>query len=123
MNDRVFAINDETRLVRVYKSSIARKCFDHNLPVLFCPVNMDPTNKYFNMAVWIRKTEEQDNFQKAVNAFEYYNCNHETGYYTAFYIPQCRTDRFSSERKKWHDTVNTNITYDYKYMQERGILK
>lgn len=122
MNKLEFAINNETMLVRVYKSSIAKKCFDHDLPVMVCPVNMYPLSKYYSCSVWIRKNDNYDTFDKAVNAFEYYNCNHETGYYTAFYIPMCRIDRFSGMKKAWNDTVNTNITYDTEYIKKEGIM-
>lgn len=123
MNKLEFAINNQTVLVRVYKSSIARKCYDHGLLVMFCPVNMYPLNDNYPCAAWIQKNDDCNNFQKAVNAFEYYNCNHETGYYTAFYIPMCRVDRFSGQRKQWNDTVNTLISYDHDYVTERGIIQ
>lgn len=126
MNDRIFAINDETRLVRVYKSSIARKCFDHNLPVLFCPVNMDPLNKVWNIGTWINNHNDDEftDFDKVINSFEYYNCNNETGKYSAFYVPYYYVDGFGNPCP-WYlseGVTNRFLSYDIEYAQRKGII-
>ena len=33
-------------------------------------------------------TENDYDFDKYVNSYEYYNCDHERGYYTTFYTPK-----------------------------------
>lgn len=70
--------------------TIARKLWDNgnnDKPIYFCPVNLRP-GPPFNPEICFYKTGE--NFEKCVNAFEFYNCTcKETGYYTAFYIVPC----------------------------------
>jgi hypothetical protein len=58
------------------------------VPCKFAPDLLSPNS----MAINICKEELEEildegesDFDKRVNAFEYYNCNYETGYYTAFY--------------------------------------
>ena len=52
-------------------------------------------------------------FEKAVNAFEIYNCtDNETGRYTAFYIPVVTVDRFTGKRPRrtrWERSNNMII--------------
>ena len=62
----------------------ARKLFDGGLPVVLCPVNLRPQ---WNTIATISNTIDDPDFDKHVNAFEYYNCIcNETGRYTAFYL-------------------------------------
>lgn len=50
------------------------------LPCMVYPDDFHPWIKPYSI--------EGEPFDKAVNAFEYYNCNSELGYYTAFYIKE-----------------------------------
>ena len=67
----------------------ARAAYNNGLTVLFCPVNMRPFTPW-HLEIDVNKNFEGYNgvtFEKAVNAFEIYNCtDNETGYYTAFYL-------------------------------------
>ena len=118
MNKYIFDITNETRLVRINKRT-ARKMYDHNLPVMFCPVNLSPVNKFYPAGIWLRKNAD-NSFTSRVNAFEYYNCNlRETGYYTAFYAPFCMIDSFTGKRLPFnYNNTGYNLTYDTKYAAE-----
>ena len=50
----------------------------------FAPCKMRPDA--FGSGPWA-PSDNNVFFDKIVNEFEFYNCNFETGYYTAFYIP------------------------------------
>lgn len=74
--------------IRVDKKT-ARRAYNNGLNVVFCPVNISPLNKW-----GLEMTMNCENlncnfieFDKLVNEYEFYNCNSETGKYTAFYIP------------------------------------
>lgn len=73
---------------RVTKT-VARRLFNEGVKLLFCPVKWNPECKEeYSLSFEIEKMNEPDlihDFDTQVNAFEYYNCNYETGYYTAFY--------------------------------------
>ena len=73
----------------------ARKAYNNGLSVLFCPVNMRPFTPWHVETVINNRAEGCNvSFDKAVNAFENYNCiNNETGFYTAFYIPVVECER------------------------------
>ena len=117
MNKYIIDISNTTRLVRINKRT-ARKMYDHNLPVMFCPVNLSPVNMYMP-GTWQKKSAE-DNFTSRVNSFEYYNCTgRETGYYTAFYAPYCMIDSFTGKRLPFdYNNTGYNLTYDTEYTAE-----
>lgn len=66
----------------------AKAAYNNGLDVLFIPVNCNPLSNYYNLEIWENKNLEgqYSNFESLCNAFEYYNCNNETGKYIAFYI-------------------------------------
>lgn len=57
-----------------------------------CACNTDPFSHYWNMCAWFHPEEEKqafdgyNDFDKFVNAYEYYNCSRETGYYASYYV-------------------------------------
>ena len=117
-----YNINGYTILKRINKR-IARKAYNNGLYVLFIPCKCSPTNTWFNLGIWEHKQldGQYETFDKLCNAFEWYNCNNETGRYITFYIPVCWEDRFSGERQyQGYYTENYNAieTYDYKYIRE-----
>lgn len=61
----------------------ARRHYNNGQSIILLPVKC-----YTEMFVF--ETEENYNkvrdFENLVNEFEYYNCNHECGYYAAFYV-------------------------------------
>ena len=61
----------------------AIKLYEMGEPVLFCPVKLIPGGAWGNGCIITK--EEGRTFEQVLNAFEYYNCNNETGNYTAFY--------------------------------------
>lgn len=90
MNKYSFTNNGKT-WERITKKQ-ARAAYNNGLTVLFCPVNMRP------FTPWHFEGYNGVSFEKAVNAFEIYNCtDNETGRYTAFYIPVVTVDRFTGE--------------------------
>ena len=62
----------------------ARAAYDSGFTVLFCPVKMRPFTPW-HLEICVDKSSGRS-FDNIVNEFEYYNCNKETGLYTAFYI-------------------------------------
>lgn len=62
----------------------AERLYEGGEPVLFCPVKLAPGGAWGNGCIVIK--ENGANFKQVLNAFEYYNCNNETGNYTAFYV-------------------------------------
>lgn len=83
---------------RISKTA-ARKLYNAGETIRICAVKMSPVNIWgayadatpaaftvvssdgFNTTVARNK-----DFETVVNAFRFYNCNHETGYYPAFYV-------------------------------------
>lgn len=51
----------------------------------FCPVNLNPENPWG--LLWHPSNNDMP-FDQLVNEYEIYNCNNETGRYTAFYVPR-----------------------------------
>lgn len=99
MRNYEFNVNGST-LKRIDKKR-ARKAYNNGLTVLFCPVNINPLSPW-RLAIPEHKAldGQAETFEKLCNAFEYYNCNNETGKYIAFYIPVAWFNRFSGERAK-----------------------
>ena len=64
----------------------AKKLYEMGEPVLFCPVNLIPGGVWGNGCIITK--QEGRTFEQVLNAFEFYNCNNETGKYTAFYIKE-----------------------------------
>lgn len=70
----------------------ARKLFNggkevYLLPNKANPIVLDPNYKGMYEPVVITKKGDEDNqFDRLVNSFEYYNCNNEVGYYAHYYI-------------------------------------
>ncbi len=76
-----------TGLKRINKT-IARKIYNNGGEVLFIPCLLNPLNNFYCLGIWENKDlqGQYDSFDNLVNHFEWYNCNNETGKYTAFYI-------------------------------------
>lgn len=68
---------------------IARKLFDNGEEIHLLPCKI-PNSALMNdgpiSPAIISKSGDKDQFNTAVNYFEYYNCNYETGYYAHYYI-------------------------------------
>ncbi len=76
-----------TGFKRINKT-MARKIYNSGGDVLFIPCLCNPLNNFYNLGIWENKDllGQYDTFDNLVNHFEWYNCNNETGRYTAFYI-------------------------------------
>ena len=99
---------------RIDKKS-ARRAYNNGLRVMLCPVNLRPGYPYHPKTSISGKAAAT--FEKAVNAFEFYNCtDNETGRYTAFYIPVVTVDRFTGETPTAY-TLGTVKQYDYSVME------
>ena len=118
MNNRYFYTQDGATLKRIDRRKAAA-AYNNGLDVLFIPCNLNPVNNFYNLGIWENKALDGQyrDFTALVNAFEYYNCNAETGRYTAFYIPVKTVDRFTGEAPT-AATLGTVESYDYNY---RGI--
>ena len=75
--------NDGKTWARVTKKQ-ALAAYDSGLTVLLCPVKMRPFTPW-HLEAYVDKSSGCE-FNTQANSFEYYNCNSETGRYTAFYI-------------------------------------
>ena len=75
--------NDGKTWARATKKQ-AMAAYDSGLTGLFCPVKMRPFTPW-NLETYVDKRSGCE-FNIQLNGFEYYNCNSETGRYTAFYI-------------------------------------
>lgn len=119
MNHKYF-YDKKLTLKRIPRNK-ARAAYDNGLNVLFIPVNCNPINHYWNLGIWENnKLDGQyHSFETLCNAFEWYNCNNETGKYIAFYIPVVTVDRFTGE-KPTERTTETIEQYDYSFL-ERGV--
>lgn len=60
----------------------ARKLFQNGSEVYVIACKLRPDNLYMPAV----KINPDYDFDKFVNAYEFYNCNNETGKYSAFYI-------------------------------------
>jgi len=92
--------------IRIDKKK-AKRAYNNNLTVIFCPVNLSPFSPW-GLDMPMNKENLNCNyisFDKLLNEFEYYNCNNETGKYTAFYIPVKR------------NSFDGFPEYDYKYLE------
>ena len=77
-----------------YKSSIleriskraARRIYDNGGELTIIACKLSPENTFYNFGITTNKAMHGATFDQFVNAYEFYNCNYECGYYAAFYI-------------------------------------
>lgn len=70
-------------LIRVNKTK-ARRLYNNGISIYLIPCKISPNSIWFG-TVELSQAIESD-FDKAVNAFKYYNCKYVTGYYPHYYI-------------------------------------
>lgn len=75
--------NEGKTWARVTKKQ-AMKAYNSGLTILLCPVKMRPFTSW-HLEIYVDKSSGCP-FNDTVSGFEYYNCNSDTGMYTAFYI-------------------------------------
>lgn len=85
MNRYSFTIAGRT-CERITKNA-ARKLYDSNKPVYFCPCKLRPGEPW-NPELLIEKSRTDGaTFAYMINSATFYNCTSETGRYLAFYAP------------------------------------
>lgn len=74
---------------------IARKMYNHGISILLLPCNVidsivDGSHPWLKPITISLFTSEDDSnkFDRAVNAYEYYNCNAELGYYSHYFVSE-----------------------------------
>lgn len=93
-NGHIFTNKHGERFRRINKTE-ARNRAANGEKIGVCACNLDPFNPFWNPCAWYDPIEEPeafdgfDTFDKFVNSYEYYNCNHEAGYYAAYYVEVC----------------------------------
>ena len=89
MNKELFFKSQGTTYKRITKPH-ARKLFNQGKLLCIAPVNANMYYNLCNLYIFINKYDYDNNeildFDKAINVFEYYNCNSELGHYTKFFV-------------------------------------
>jgi hypothetical protein len=83
MRNESYEMND--RIWNRVPKSVAQKAFEKGQSVILCPVEMNPASPWGVSALVDKETAESD-FERVVNAFEYYNCHAESGRYVKFFV-------------------------------------
>lgn len=90
-NGRIFTNQYGEKFRRINKTE-ARNRAERGETIGVCACNMNPVNPYWNATMWYHPAEELQafdgykSFDAFVNAYEYYNCSRETGYYASYYV-------------------------------------
>ncbi len=75
----------ETNGYKRIRKDEARRLYDDGVTVYLLPCKVYPDDNH----PWIKPYRmDGRSFNQLVNEFEYYNCNNETGNYTAFYTKE-----------------------------------
>lgn len=90
---------------RVNKAT-ARKMYNHGCSILLLPCKVGESALYESTSQnhWVRpysmslmtSEEETNRFDRAVNTYEYYNCNAELGYYAHYYVSEEELDKYNT---------------------------
>lgn len=76
----------ETKTLKRISKRAARRVYDNGGELTIIACKLSPENIYYNFGITTNKTMYGATFEQLVNAYEFYNCNYEYGYYAAFYI-------------------------------------
>ncbi len=82
-------LNVEINGYKRIRKDEARGRFSNGEFIYLCPVKLRPGGPWHPEITITNKGHlagVTEDFNKIINRFEYYNCNAETGYYTAYYI-------------------------------------
>ena len=69
------------------RKNTARKLYNMGKSIIILPCKCRPGSMWLH-GFEIKKTAPQNDFDRLINEFEYYNCNAETGRYTAYYAEE-----------------------------------
>ena len=73
------------------RKDVAKRLFNKGKTIYLTPSNIAASDSNPWIKPYAIKQEEgegEGEFNKRVNAFEYYNCNHRLGYYANFWISE-----------------------------------
>lgn len=76
----------ETKTLKRISKRAARRVYDNGGELTIIACKLSPENTFYNSGTTTNKTRCDATFDQFVNAYEFYNCNCECGYYAAFYI-------------------------------------
>lgn len=74
-------------MIKIYKPE-ARKRFRRGEQIFVLPCKMRVDNVWQKPAMISKETYPDEPFDRIIREYEWYNCNAETGYYTAYYIEE-----------------------------------
>ncbi len=80
---KMLAYSDQYTRIR---KDVARRLFNEGRTIYLTPSNVAVSDSNMWIKPYAIKNRSEKSFDDAVNAFEYYNCNYELGYYTNFWI-------------------------------------
>ena len=81
------------------RKDVARKLFQEGKTIYLTPSNVVASDSNLWIKPYpVRADKREQSFEDVVNIFEYYNCNHELGYYTSFWINE---DDIKYNREGW----------------------
>ena len=68
------------------RKDVARRLYNEGKTIYLTPSNVAASDSNFWIKPYAIKNGSERNFDDYVNAYEYYNCGYELGYYTNFWI-------------------------------------
>lgn len=66
----------------------AKRYWEKGETIVVVPCNMNPNSPWYSGCRYSKATSEEKDFEKLINAYEYYNCNLETGKYADCYVEE-----------------------------------
>ena len=88
-------------LVRISKRT-ARSMYNGDYTVELIPHKMNPRGLWMQGYAINKLKEEDQDFDHIINAYEYYNCNNETGLYTAYYVDESDLLRYRIDERGYN---------------------
>lgn len=80
------------------RKDVARRLFKEGKTIYLTPSNIAASDSNLWIKPYAINNESGKNFDDIVNTYEYYNCNHELGYYTNYWINE---DDIKYGREGW----------------------
>ena len=79
--------NLNTEKYKRVRKDVARRLFKEGKTIYLTPSNVlaDNSNMWIKPFPIRQEGEGEESFDDHINAFEYYNCNYQSGYYTNFW--------------------------------------
>lgn len=80
------------------RKDLARRLFNEGKTIYLTPSNVAASDSNPWIKPYTINNRSEKNFDNIVNNFEHYNCNHQLGYYTNFWISE---DDIKYHREGW----------------------